>query len=114
MLTDKSGNRVTVRYAAVAALVRWNDGKHTLIGNDGFTIMLDAAEWRDGTNVVAGILRHVPRDLVVPVDEPGPRRPSGHRARLAVAGASRPDPPTATGSDASAPRSLCATRGQGA
>jgi len=76
MLTDKSGNRVTVRYAAVAALLRWNDGKHSLIGDDGFTIMLDAAEWRDGANVVAGILRHVPRDLVVPVDEPGPQRPT--------------------------------------
>lgn len=76
MLTDKSGNRVTVRYAAVAALVRWNDSKHSLIGGDGFTILLDAAEWRDGASVVAGILRHVSRDLVVPVDEPGPQRPT--------------------------------------
>jgi hypothetical protein len=76
MLTDKSGNRVTVRYDAVAALVRWNDSKHSLIGDDGFSIMLDAAEWRDGASVVGGILRRVSGDLVVPVDEPGPQRPA--------------------------------------
>jgi zinc protease len=76
MLTDKSGNRVTVWYGSVAALVRWNDGKHSLIGDDGFSIMLDPAEWRDGANVVSWILRNVSWDLVVPVDEPGPQRPA--------------------------------------
>jgi zinc protease len=76
MLTDKAGNQVTVRYAAVAALVRWNDGKLSLIGDDGFIIMLDAAEWRDGASIVAGILPHVSGDLVVAVDEPGPQRPT--------------------------------------
>lgn len=85
MLTHKSGNRVTVRYAAVAALVRWNDGKHSLIGTDGFPIMLDAAEWRDGARVVAGILSQVPADLVVPVDEPGPRRPKAEAEGTAAA-----------------------------
>jgi zinc protease len=89
MLTDKSGNRVTVRYAAVAALLRWNDGKHSLIGDDGFSIMLDAAEWRDGPNVVAGILSRVPWNLVVPVDEPGPRRPAA-AAQGDAAGGSKP------------------------
>lgn len=76
MLSDRSANHVTIRYAAVAALVRWNDNKFSLIGDDGFTILLDAAEWRDGPSVVGEILRHVPGNLVVPIDEPGPQRPA--------------------------------------
>jgi len=90
MLTDKSGNRVTVRYAAVAALVRWNDSRHSLIGDDGFTIMLDAAEWRDGASVVADILRRVPWNLVVPIDEPGPQRRTATAQGEAAGGGSKP------------------------
>lgn len=101
MLTDKSGNQVTVRYDAVAALVRWNDGKHSLVGDDGFTIMLDAAEWRDGASVVAEVLSHVPQDLVVPVDEPGPQRPpvgaQGTAATQGEAGGGSESPRVADG-----------------
>jgi hypothetical protein len=98
MVTDASGNQVTVRYGAVAALVRWNDGRHSIIGDDGFSIMLDAAEWRDGARVIAGILACVPGNLVIPVDEPGPRRPAPATPGTAAPGAaggtgSKPAPP---------------------
>ncbi len=97
MLTSKPGNQVTVRYAAVAALLQWNDGQQSLIGDDGFTIALDAAQWRNGANVVAEALRPMPPGLLVPVDEPGPQRPAtrspGTEAASAQAGSSQSGQP---------------------
>lgn len=75
MLTRAPGEHVTVRYADAAALLRWNDGKRSLIGADGFTIVLDPAQWKDGAAVVSAVTAHVPDDLVVPLDRPGPATP---------------------------------------
>jgi hypothetical protein len=72
MLTRAPGERVTVRYADAAALLRWNDGKRSLIGGDGFTIVLDPAQWKEGTAVVTAVTDRVPDDLVLPLDRPGP------------------------------------------
>jgi len=75
MLTRAPREHVTVRYADAAALLRWNDGKRSLIGGDGFTIVLDPAQWKDGAAVVSAITARVPDDLVLPLDRPGPATP---------------------------------------
>jgi hypothetical protein len=75
MLARAPGEHVTVRYADAAALLRWNDGKRSLIGGDGFTIVLDPAQWKDGAAVVSAITARVPDDLVLPLDRPGPATP---------------------------------------
>ena len=75
MFTRAPGEHVTVRYADAAALLRWNDGKRSLIGGDGFTIVLDPAQWKDGAAVVSAVTARVPGDLVLPLDRPGPATP---------------------------------------
>lgn len=102
-LTVESGRHnpphmVTVRFAAVAALVRWRDGKHALIGDDGFTVQLDPDEWPDGGQVTAEVARRVRPDRIVTLDTDGAPRPG--RGRKAAAGAgqtgSTAPPPAAT------------------
>jgi zinc protease len=75
MFTRAPGEHVTVRYADAAALLRWNDGKRSLIGGDGFTIVLDPAQWKDGAAVVSAVTARVPDDLVLSLDRPGPATP---------------------------------------
>jgi hypothetical protein len=82
MLTRAPGEHVTVRYADAAALLSWNDGKRSLIGGDGFTIVLDPAQWKNGAAVVSAVTAHVPADLVVPLDRPGPATPAPEPAGL--------------------------------
>lgn len=74
MLTRAPGEHVTVRYADAAALLRWNDGKQSLVGGDGFTVTLDPAEWKDAA-VVPAVAARVPEGLVVQLDRPGPATP---------------------------------------
>ena len=81
MLTRAPGEHVTVRYADAAALLRWNDGKRSLIGGDGFTIVLDPAQWKNGAAVVSAVTARVPDDLVLPLDRPGPATPRPQRGR---------------------------------
>ncbi|HTU73564.1 MAG TPA: insulinase family protein [Trebonia sp.] len=101
MLTRAADEHVTVRYATAAALLRWNDGKQSLIGGDGFSVTLDPAQWKNGAAVVSAIAARLPGALAVPIDRPGPataaprpaeppaagpateRRASGPAARLA-------------------------------
>lgn len=75
MLTREPGEHVTVRYADAAALLRWNDGKRSLIGGDGFTMVLDPAQWKNGAAVVSAAIASIPDDLVLPLDRPGPATP---------------------------------------
>jgi hypothetical protein len=75
MRTVEAGQHVTVRSGAVAALFRWNDKKRTLVGTDGFTLLLDPAEWPDGDTVVRSIEARIDPRLVVSIDSPGPGRP---------------------------------------
>lgn len=74
MLTWAPGQHATVRYADTAVLLRWIDGKRSLIGRDGFTVTLDPAQWQDSA-VVPVITACIPEDLVVPLDCPGPATP---------------------------------------
>jgi len=75
MLTRAPGEHVTVRYADAAVLLRWNDGKRSLIGGDGFTVTLDPAQWKDRDAVVSAVTARIPENLVVPLDRPGPATP---------------------------------------
>jgi hypothetical protein len=105
-LTVESGRHnpphmVTVRFAAVAALVRWRDGKHVLIGDDGFTVQLDPDEWPDGGQVTAEVARRVRPDRIVTLDAEGAPRPG--RGRKAAAGAGQAGstaPPSAATAEA--------------
>jgi hypothetical protein len=80
MRTVEAGQHVTVRSGAVAALLRWNDKKRALVGADGFTLLLDPAEWPDGDTVVRSIEARIDPRLFVSIDSPGPGR-------------SKPEPP---------------------
>lgn len=82
MRTVEAGRHVTVRSGAVAAMLRWNDKKRALIGRDGFTLLLDPAEWPDGDTVVRSIEARIDPRLFVSIDSPGPGR-------------SKPEPPPA-------------------
>ena len=100
MLTRAPGEHVTVRYADAAALLRWNDGKRSLIGGDGFTIVLDPAQWTDGAAVVSAVTARVPDELVLPLDRPGPATPKPQPAASQPGSAGQPGsasrPPVAT------------------
>jgi hypothetical protein len=74
MLTAGAGQHVTVRSGAVAALLRWNDRKRTLIGTDGFVLQLDQADWPGGDAVLRSIDERVDPSLMVDIDSPGPYR----------------------------------------
>ncbi len=75
MLTAGSQARITIWYGAVAALVRWKDGKLTLIGTDGFSMQLDPDEWPGGPSVLDSIAARVHPSLVIPVNAPAAPRP---------------------------------------
>jgi zinc protease len=66
-------HRVTVRYDSLAAMLCWNDQKRTLIGADGFALVLDPAQWPDGAALVASVTGRVRERLRVPLDSPGPK-----------------------------------------
>jgi hypothetical protein len=89
---DHPERRLTVRFGAVVALLRWNDGKQSLAGTDGFVLHIDPDEWPDGAALLETIGRHVDPSLVVTIDQPGPDRPG--RAKR------RPTPPVQAGSPA--------------
>jgi zinc protease len=75
MLTAEPGHHVTVRYDSVAALLRWNDGRQTLVGADGFAIQLDPDEWEGGLAVPDAVAAHVRADVIVPIDASASPRP---------------------------------------
>lgn len=54
---------LTVRWADVIGLGRDPKGFRRLIGFDGRSIPIDAADWKDGDHVVATLLARVPREL---------------------------------------------------
>ena len=78
----QQGERLTVRYDDVIALLEVGDGEWTLAGVDGITVPLAAADWRDGDQAVALARAAVPEHLQVTVDDV---RSPGHRALLLAA-----------------------------
>jgi zinc protease len=93
-LTGAPGENVTVRFADTAGMLRWNDGKRTLIGGDGFTIILDPAQWKDGAAVVSAVTADVPDDLVLPLNRPGPATPQPQPAPSQPGSSGRTAAPT--------------------
>lgn len=101
MRTVEAGHHVTVRSGGVAALFRWNDRKRTLVGTDGFTLLLDPAEWPDGDAVIRSIEARVDPRLVISLDSPGPGRPKPEPPPAAAP----PPPQAASPGKAAGPRS---------
>jgi len=64
-----SGKCVTVLYQDCAALLRWTDGRRTLIGNDGFVVDVFPAELRGGEALYYEIDGRLPANLVVPMGD---------------------------------------------
>lgn len=89
-LTRGPDQRVTVRYADLAALVCWRDGKRGLVGGDGFVIILDPGQWPDGTALVAAVEGWAPPPLRVVLDSPGPAGPSRPRTEPGTGTAAGP------------------------
>lgn len=72
MLTAESGRFVAVPSNQMAALLKWNDAKLTLIGTDGFSVQLDPSDW-DGTgDAIQTLENSTDPDLIVKIDSPGP------------------------------------------
>ncbi len=83
MLTPEEGKHVTVRAGAVAALLRWNDKKRTLIGMDGFVVQFDPGQWQDGDTMLRTVEAQAEPRLMVDLDEPGPESPRKDKAAAA-------------------------------
>jgi predicted Zn-dependent peptidase len=64
-----SEQRVTVRWADAVGLVRQGPDDLLLLGRDGFTLPVTAADWRDGEEAVALVEAAVPGALQVTDDD---------------------------------------------
>lgn len=71
--------QTTVRFGEVAALVRWADGRHVMVGADGLDLQLDPDEWQDGKRVIGYVAGRVRPDRVVAIDAEGAPRPGRGR-----------------------------------
>ncbi len=65
-----TGQQNTVRYADCVASRHWDGPVRELWGADGFRVVVDAAEWRDGTKIVAEVDAAVPSSVIA-CDEHG-------------------------------------------
>ncbi|WP_167760493.1 insulinase family protein [Blastococcus sp. CT_GayMR16] len=61
--------RSTVRWAEAVGLVETEPGEFLLLGRDGFTLPVSAADWRDGDQAVALVQAAVPGELQVTDDD---------------------------------------------
>lgn len=104
MLTVEPGHFASVPAGQVAALLKWNDSKLTLIGLDGFRIEIDPAAWDGADAAIRKLESGVPDDLIVPIDAAGPA------AQTAVASAAATTPAPGAGSQAGDVRSAAVTR----
>lgn len=66
------GKQVTVKFDAVAAMLRWTDGKRTLVGDDGFVLQLDPAEWSTGDELASMLDAKVDPLRTADMDAAGP------------------------------------------
>ena len=62
--------RITVRWPDAVALVHQGPDDMLLLGRDGFSVPIAAADWRDGEEAVALVRSAVPPDLQVTDDDP--------------------------------------------
>jgi len=88
--------RITVRWADSVGLVQQAPGELLLLGRDGFSLPLTAADWREGEEAVALVRAAVPPELQVTEDDADDSgqvlviRTQPHRVREAI-GLSRND-----------------------
>jgi len=64
-------NTIGMKWNEVAAALWWNDGKRTLIAQDGASIIVEAGRWRHVEPLLEAIHKNVPADRWIPMDEPG-------------------------------------------
>ena len=72
MLTAEPGKFAAVHSNQVAVLVKWSDAKLTLIGTDGFNVLLDPDDWDGAGDALRMVENRTDPDLVVTIDAPGP------------------------------------------
>lgn len=66
---------ITVRFDDVAAILAHTGGDRTLIGYDGFQIVIEAQRWPDAADLVRFIDSRVPADRMVYLPDRGETRP---------------------------------------
>jgi hypothetical protein len=71
MLTAEPGRFVAVPSDQVAALLKWNDATLTLIGTDGFRVLLDPAEFEGAEDALRALEAGTDPGLIVAIDSPG-------------------------------------------
>ena len=69
-LTAPNQTVIGLRWEDVAAALRWNDGRRTLLGLDGLGINVLPDKWRNVAPLVTQIEASVPADRWVPMDDP--------------------------------------------
>jgi len=70
----------TVEFSSCAVLLHWSDRKVTLIGNDGFQVLIEPERWNEGDKAVEEALAGVSPSVIVRMDRPGPTQPSAATA----------------------------------
>lgn len=66
-LAINADDRITVRYEACEAMLRYGDGGILLVGADGAYLPINPAEWAGGPLVVQQVLQRLPATLAVPL-----------------------------------------------
>jgi hypothetical protein len=59
---------VTILFSECCAVLRWVDGRRVLWGEDGFSLEVEPAFWRGGSEVIRKIEAAVANDVVVPME----------------------------------------------
>jgi hypothetical protein len=75
-LVADAERRITVRWSACVAVLRWDDGGRTVFGADGFVVDLAPQEWRDFAALRDEIDRRAPASAAVPMGESPKRSPA--------------------------------------
>ena len=82
MLTIEERFHVTVRFTGLAALIRWKDGKRTMVAADGCTLLLDPGAWTGGGKAIRHVDALTAPELIVSIDAPGPLRQDSYRCAV--------------------------------
>jgi hypothetical protein len=82
MLTVEERYHVTMRFTGLAALIRWKDGKRTMVAADGGTLLLDPGAWTGGGKAIRHVDALTAPELIVSIDAPGPLRQDSYRCAV--------------------------------
>lgn len=68
------GDRIaTVRWAEAVGGMWWNDGSRSVLGKDGFRVLVVPADWQNGADAVRRIDASMPPGLMVAMGDGGPK-----------------------------------------